>query len=715
MAENTVVPFMETNLYKAIKRGNPSGVFDTLNEYCVYSESMTGADLNIMDPYTGGSYLHLMIENAHLFKDPPTVTVIYGMACMGINIDAQDFEGNTCLHNVMEKEGAYRILVALMRCGIDPEIRNNDNKTAEEILLETKPEGWQEMLLWYNKFKPGLWQAMLTVKPNLRQVELLLQSWCRVTIMKNGKIVNLRVMAQQNPYHIHCQHLMEKYENTIEFSLACLSGRPLIIKSWISKQLMENIDVNACDKSFSTDRNDSKDVGKPLIAEIWETNNYAMVNILMDLKVDVHKLYNSEEKDKGLLRPLFFYLICSPDAPQDHKIIVRVLKDCNLSLRNQHGQTIIYEAIARDKPLELIQTLLHFGLDVSLRDSKGRTARDFAKKLNKDLYVDIIDQHILELIRKGKTEMLQRMILRSYQDILLFRDSEGNSLLDISRSLHIYEICEILMLAPLWQEEDDKIYQYIKEGDLQNVKKLMKKKSTLRRDKCGRSVLLYALLNQQKSVAEYLITEHPILVNEADSYGRTPLHYSFVLFEDTSEISHLLKLLGADVTIKDNRGKTPNDYYECNCTMQFACIKKSICEFELEVFLEETSFEESFFSAIQANDLDQVKELVEGLHKVKGISRYSSRALFTCLDNNHEELAKFLVLKGFRTNIWKQYEPCSSDDPMCGMMECSHRVTYLKEKVEELKMYDLLKLIEDVESGKVKTDHTYPDPPVYCP
>ena len=52
--------------------------------------------------------------------------------------------------------------------------------------------------------------------------------------------------------------------------------------------------------------------------------------------------------------------------------------------------------------------------------------------------------------------------------------------------------------------------------------------------------------------------------------------------------------------------------------------------------------------------MEVLKEQVKGLEEVKGVSRYSSRGLFECLDNNQEELAKYLVLRGFRTNIWKQ-------------------------------------------------------------
>lgn len=49
------------------------------------------------------------------------------------------------------------------------------------------------------------------------------------------------------------------------------------------------------------------------------------------------------------------------------------------------------------------------------------------------------------------------------------------------------------------------------------------------------------------------------------------------------------------------RGKTPEDYSNCSCAIHLACIKKAIEEFDLEVFLEETDFEEVFFAAIKVS------------------------------------------------------------------------------------------------------------------
>ena len=44
------------------------------------------------------------------------------------------------------------------RCGADTSIKNNDGLTAEEILLKDRPDGWEENLHWYNKFKPGTFE-----------------------------------------------------------------------------------------------------------------------------------------------------------------------------------------------------------------------------------------------------------------------------------------------------------------------------------------------------------------------------------------------------------------------------------------------------------------------------------------------------------------------------------------------------------------------------
>lgn len=707
--------FTQTQLYKSICDEDAEGVFKALNFYCPYSGVVTGEDLNIRDTVTGGTYLHLIMQKAESFQEPSTVTIIYGMACMGIEVDAKDDDGNTCLHLVVSKEGAYRILIALMRCGADTEIRNKNGKTAEDILLEDRPPGWEEMLANYNKFKPGLWNALQASKVNHRLVERLLQSWCRVTVKKNGTIVNLKTMAQQSPQHIHTVRLLEKYENTIEFALACLSGRSCIIKSWISKGLMQNIDINTMDVSYQKHYRNTPEVSRPLVAAAWELNRLAMADILMELKVDVHVLFSPEKERDKTLKPLFFQLICGDNIPQDERIIHRVLKDCNMRSRNRQGQTIIYEAIKHNKSLEFVQSLFNYGLNVALRDNVGRTARSYAFKQNKLDYVRLIDQHVLQMVISGKVEEIEDLILRSYDHLLDITDQHGRSIIDIATEIRNREVINLLNKCNLMQETGRLLFKAIKDGDIYKVQRLMCQNFIGLRDKCGRNVIHIAILYKQTAILRYLVDSYSILLHKADNSGRTPIHYIYVQYEDDLSMHAFIKLYGANSNHKDNRGKTAEDYHNCSCAVHLACIKKAIEEFDLEVFLEETDFEEVFFAAIKDGKMAVLEIQVRGLEEVGGVSRYSSRALFECLDNNQEKLAKYLVMRGFRTNVWKQYVPCSSDNPLCGMMECGHTVTYFKERIKELCMFDLLKLVNDVESGKVKTIHCYEDPPIYCP
>ena len=51
--------------------------------------------------------------------------------------------------------------IVYFRCGADTSIKNNDGLTAEEILLKERPDGWEENLHWYNKFKPGTYSPRI--------------------------------------------------------------------------------------------------------------------------------------------------------------------------------------------------------------------------------------------------------------------------------------------------------------------------------------------------------------------------------------------------------------------------------------------------------------------------------------------------------------------------------------------------------------------------
>lgn len=102
--------FRKSKLYKTIVSGTPDNVMKMLWEYL-----KSGKDVNLKDENTGETLLHLLVHYGERFSSPDTIQAIYMLVCKDIEIDAQDNLGETGLHRVMRKKGAYRIMMALVR------------------------------------------------------------------------------------------------------------------------------------------------------------------------------------------------------------------------------------------------------------------------------------------------------------------------------------------------------------------------------------------------------------------------------------------------------------------------------------------------------------------------------------------------------------------------------------------------------------------------
>jgi len=74
------------------------------------------------------------------------------------------------------------------------------------------------------------------------------------------------------------------------------------------------------------------------------------------------------------------------------------------------------------------------------------------------------------------------------------------------------------------------------------------------RDRDGRTLLMFAALNERKSVAAYLI-ERGADVNAADNIGFTPLH--FAVQDHSDSVLELLLASGANVNAQDSFGNSP--------------------------------------------------------------------------------------------------------------------------------------------------------------
>ncbi|KAL5004081.1 hypothetical protein ScPMuIL_017537 [Solemya velum] len=668
-----------TRFYQAILSKNITDIRDECFKYI-----MSGKDINLKDISTGDNYIHLIAELPDKFSDAYGVTVIYMMCCRGIDLDHRNKKGQAPIHMVVRKHGAYRFMVALARCGADLLLKNLEGQTAEDILLSEKPEGWQEMLHWYNKFRPGLWRAMTAVEPDRMLVRRLLQSWCRPRMIKSGKLVNLKCIAQCNPHYIDLFNLMEEFENSIEFVLSLLAGKSTCIRTWMRDGLMENINVSIKDMSYQYRYPDYPDVPQPLLAAVWETGILECVDTLMDLGVDTQVLY-SNRMPEDPPKPLFFQLICGKPKPDD-KIIQRILAGSNMDARNQEGQTILYEAIAKDYPKAFIKKLFHYGLNVASRDRFGRTARDFADLHNKPTYVKMIDGHVVKLIEQCDIERIEALILQEYDHVTDICNKRGKFAMKIAKSKNSRQLMEVLQNAHVTQKNKETMFLAAEKGDLTTVSKFLTKKLCTSRDRCGRTIIHRSLLGPSRELIHYLVDGYRQLLNLQDSMGRTALHYSWLLMEGGGTAKYM-EQKGANPELHDVVSRQGAEVYP-----GFGIRNSTVFCDQLETTLQ---------TAITSGDIEGVSNLITRLRAMGDVNRYSG-ALFDCVDEGQEDIACFLVSSGMKTDIWKQYERCNPSDPECAMGECLHTMTSLKQQSKDRNRMKILSFIEELEKNSVK-------------
>nr|KAG5706553.1 hypothetical protein BaRGS_028724 [Batillaria attramentaria] len=205
--------------------------------------------------------------------------------------------------------------------------------------------------------------------------------------------------------------------------------------------------------------------------------------------------------------PLHRAVLDDPLRPRENKTVIRILQASNLGARNHQGQTILFEAIAREEPEEIISAILNGGVNVASRDVHGMTARDLAVRMQRPHYVRLIDNYVLKLIKNK--DFAKAYVAR------VFRAVEDGNQVDLQRLLSC-------------------------------------RKYAQGRDRCGRTPLLKAILMGQRELVIHLSLQCPFAVPIPDSLGRTALHYAY-LFMDDPEVLDLLERHGSSPDVFDVR------------------------------------------------------------------------------------------------------------------------------------------------------------------
>ncbi|CAH1799848.1 unnamed protein product [Owenia fusiformis] len=167
--------FHKSAIYKAIKSHNHTAVLEAIK---------TGEDVNKKDEEFNQGFIHLITFEADQTNEHDFVPMVYQLADAGIDLSLKDYKGQTALRFSIEKL-LLELMIALLRCGASPV---DDNYKA---IIEDSTGPFQiEILHWFMKFHPGLWESVS--RNNGTLVASLIQSWCKIETSQNDEtLINL--------------------------------------------------------------------------------------------------------------------------------------------------------------------------------------------------------------------------------------------------------------------------------------------------------------------------------------------------------------------------------------------------------------------------------------------------------------------------------------------------------------------------------------------
>ncbi|KAK6170628.1 hypothetical protein SNE40_018978 [Patella caerulea] len=198
------VEFTSSAVYWGITNCDPKFVLECIKQ---------GEPLNSCCKKTGMTYLHLIITEAAPMTEHKFVPIIYQFSNQDVNLNVKNYTNDSPL-DLAIKSSLLQIMVALLKCGAD----TSDNHL--ELIKNYTRLFQAEFMGCFQKFSPGYWDAIDNQKTF--KVNVLVKSWCRVNISRNGK--SLIEYAKEKGAEDKIIKMLIDNEASIEFAHATIAG-----------------------------------------------------------------------------------------------------------------------------------------------------------------------------------------------------------------------------------------------------------------------------------------------------------------------------------------------------------------------------------------------------------------------------------------------------------------------------------------------------------
>jgi ankyrin repeat protein len=405
-----------------------------------FLEAITsGADVDMTDG-CGNGYLHLLCGNSELNDTSPAVYVplMYQLANTGVNVNAQNNNGNTALHFAVTNNVIERVINVLLKIGSDMNLSNSDGLTPLEMCNNSLT------LKTFDIFSPGL--PAVVQNRNTTRLEQLMKCWCySKNILTDEGIVDTDDVDEEKDFSNLLKQGMEK----TAFIHAALAGDKARMRTTYKKDI---VNVNAEDHSYINSKGDIRAI--PLLIETINMNLVESVKFLVKKKVNVNMEFSFRNESSG---PFYHYFATT--CPQKRQeTLALVMKTADISLLNANIGIEFLDRLWKERfPEEVLGKYIHGGISLNIKDSDFYTLRD--KVLLDSLTCDTqtrkknlfyVDQHLLNLVENGNLESIKNLFDDGYEHILI-ENPQGRNSLSVARKANQAHVVSFLEALPTLQ------------------------------------------------------------------------------------------------------------------------------------------------------------------------------------------------------------------------------------------------------------------------